>query len=427
MADPLSIAAGAAGLLSLGIQVSQSLVSFYLDYKGQDADIDRIIQRLEGLLGIFQSLSDMLKGRKFPADEQALVAKIEGLVQDCDELVSELKEECEKFTHRSTDGVKATVMIAGRRLTYPFRKSTLTKLDEDIKGIRENLSLALEVLHSRDSSRIQNDIEEIKSLLDLVRTSQISDAVREWLKAPDAAINHNEACAKRYQATGLWFVKSQTFITWLEKGNSFLWLNGFAGCGKSVLSSTAIQYAFRHRRSDPHIGIAFFYFTFNDKSKQDVSAMLRALLLQLSNQLNDGHIDLARLRDRYRDGAPPVPELIGSLRQLFQRFEDVYIIVDALDESPRNEGREQVLDALADFRNWSLRGLHLLVTSRDEFDIREHLDPSPAEDVLMKNSGIEMDIEEFITGHLGQSRKLQKWSLYHSRIKEALTAGAKGV
>jgi hypothetical protein len=41
----------------------------------------------------------------------------------------------------------------------------------------------------------------------------------------------------------------------------------------------------------------------------------------------------------------------------------------------------------------------------------------------MKNSGIEKDIEEFIAGHLDQSRKLQKWSLYHSRIKEALTAG----
>ncbi len=56
-----------------------------------------------------------------------------------------------------------------------------------------------------------------------------------------------------------------------------MWLNGFAGSGKSVLCSTAIQFALRHRRSDPNVGIAFFYFTFNDESKQDVSAMLRAL------------------------------------------------------------------------------------------------------------------------------------------------------
>ena len=349
------------------------------------------------------------------------------MVQNCGDLVSALEEECDKFSSLSTHGVKAAVKVAGRRLTYPFRKSTLSKLDEDIKEIPENLSLALEVLHSRDSINIQNETEEIRLLLDLVRTSQISNAIRDWLKAPDATINHNEASEKRYQATGLWLVKSPTFTTWLEKDNSFLWLNGFAGCGKSVLSSTAIQYAFRHRRSDPRIGIAFFYFTFNDMSKQDVPGMLRALLLQLSNQLDDGHVDLTSLHNRYRDGMPPVPELMESLRRLVQRFQEIYVIVDALDESPTSEGREQVLDALADFRNWSLRHLHVLVTSRDEPDIREHLDPSPVEDVTMKNSGVEDDIGNFIAGHLTQSRALRKCFSYHSRIKVALTVGAKGV
>ena len=48
-----------------------------------------------------------------------------------------------------------------------------------------------------------------------------------------------------------------------------MWLNGFAGSGKSVLCSTAIQFALRYRKSDPKVGIAFFYFTFNDESKQE--------------------------------------------------------------------------------------------------------------------------------------------------------------
>jgi hypothetical protein len=38
---------------------------------------------------------------------------------------------------------------------------------------------------------------------------------------------------------------------------------------------------------------------------------------------------------RYRDGVPPVPALMGSLRRLIQRFQDVYAVVDALNESPR--------------------------------------------------------------------------------------------
>jgi hypothetical protein len=60
-------------------------------------------------------------------------------------------------------------------------------------------------------------------------------------------------------------------------------------------------------------------------------------------------------------------------------------------------------------------------------DIREHLNPLPVEEVTMKNAGIDQDIEDFIAGSLQQSRALRKWSTYHSRIKESLTVGAKGV
>lgn len=45
------------------------------------------------------------------------------------------------------------------------------------------------------NKRIYNDAEEIKSLLDLVRTTQISSTVR-GLKVPNASITHNDTHAK---------------------------------------------------------------------------------------------------------------------------------------------------------------------------------------------------------------------------------------
>jgi hypothetical protein len=278
MADPLSVAASIAGLVSLGIQVTQSLITFYDSYKSQDSYVARTTYKLESLLQTFHSLNKILTGRKFRADERALIVDIETSVQSCEDLVLELQEEFGKFSTSPTDRIGASIRTASRRLSYPLRQSTLQRLDENIGEIRENLSLALNVLELHDNCNIQNDTVEIKSLLNLVRKSQISGTVCDWLKAPDATINHNEACAKRHPGSGLWFVKGSAFTTWLEDDSSFLWLNGFAGCGKSVLSSTAIQYAFRHRRSDPCVGIAFFYFSFNDESKQDVSGMIRAIL-----------------------------------------------------------------------------------------------------------------------------------------------------
>ncbi len=427
MGEVLAITASVAGLISLGIQVTQSLVEFYTSYKHQDSEIAGMSERLESLLSVLQTLDETLSNRKFQADEQSLKENFETSIKNCDEFIQELQEECQKFVKATSGGIKAGFRVAVHRATYPFRQSTLLKLDEDIGGLRSNLSLAIDVLQLKDSKRIQDDIADMKLLLDLVRTRQISANIRDWLKVPDATVNHNAAFAKRHPGTGIWFVKSPLFTAWLKEENSFLWLSGFAGSGKSVLSSTAIQFAFRHRRSSPQIGIAFFYFAFDDKSKQDESAMLRALLMQLSGQLQDGHLDLTRLHDSYKTGIPPPPVLTDYLRRLIQRFHHVYIVLDALDESPRLGARGHVLDTIKVMQNWSLPGLHLLVTSRDEPDIRYSLDLSLQQEVKMRNAGIDNDITDFISAQLHENRRLRKWLPYSDRIQEKLAERAKGV
>lgn len=266
-------------------------------------------------------------GRKFRADEKSLLDKIVDSVETCEENIQELQTKIGKFnvSSGSSNLVRTTIL----HLAYPFKESMLRKLDADIDEIVKNLWLALTVLNHGDGDAARNYIEEAKAVLDLVRTTQISSTI--------GACNYNDACKLKHPCARLWFVKGSQFSTWLVKPNSFLWLHGFSGCGKLVLCSTAIQYSFRHRRSNPNIGIAFFYFTFSEDSKQDASAMLRALTLQLSCQLNGNHTLLSRLYDRYRDATPPALDPEDCLHQLLQGFEHVYIILDALDESPRNK------------------------------------------------------------------------------------------
>ncbi len=240
--------------------MTQSLVKFYTSYKSQDTDVARTTGNLESLLDTFRFLYDALQIRTFRRDEQDLIKNIESSINTCKDLVQELQKECEELDKTLISGIKDKIKVAGRRVACPFRQSTLQKLDEVIGEIRGNLSLALDVLQLRDHKNTQDDITEVKSLIEAVRATQISSKIRDWLKAADATVNHNAACAKRHPGTGTWFVKGPIFTNWLTQDNSFLWLNGFAGCGKSVLCSTAIQYAFRHKRSDRGVGIAFFLF-----------------------------------------------------------------------------------------------------------------------------------------------------------------------
>lgn len=130
MADPLSIAASVAGLLSAGMVVTNSLVKFYNSYKHQDSDLVGTTEKLESLLQIFQSLEKTISNRKFRIDEQDLIKNIETSIIKCDELIEELQSECDKFKKSLSNGMKAVVKSAGRRATYPFRQSTLQKLEE---------------------------------------------------------------------------------------------------------------------------------------------------------------------------------------------------------------------------------------------------------------------------------------------------------
>ena len=426
MTDPLSVAGSVVGVISLGIQVTTSLVNFYNSYKGRDSDIIHITEKLDGLLVTLQSIETTLSGRKFHVGERSLIRSIEASIKSCDDMIQELRHECQKISKSSSDGTAAAIKRAGRQVTYPFRQSTLQKLDEDIDELRANLSTALDVLQLKDNQRMRDDITDMNVLLDLVRASQVSSNLRNWLKAPDAFDDHNVACAKKHPGTGLWLIKSDNFSKWVAEGNSMMWVNGFAGSGKSVLCSTAIQFVSRRVIFD-NVGIAFFYFTFNDQSKQDESGMLRALLLQLSHQLRNGPTDLAQIHDRYKTGLPPSPVLLDYLRRMVGRFSNVYIMLDALDESPLNGRRTHVLDALEAMRNWGIQSLHLFVTSRNESDIRESLGLSPVQEVNVHNGEMDRDINDFISSRLDRDRRLLKLRPYRGKIQESLAARAKGM
>ncbi|KAH6881080.1 hypothetical protein B0T10DRAFT_518795 [Thelonectria olida] len=427
MADPPSVAGSAVGVISLGITVARGLFDHYAAFQGQKSDVVHTTKKLSRLLELLESLRQQLERRESQADDRGILTSMESCMEDCKELIRDLEAELNKFNQAPHQGTMAGLRAAGRRIAYPFRQSTLQKLDEDVDDFVSCLSLAMQLQQQSDICRVQDDIEDTKALLDLARATQVSLGIREWLKAPDATIGFNEAIKKKHPGTGLWFVKGPAFTTWLEKPGSFLWLVGFAGCGKSVLCSTAIQFAFRHRRANPRIGIAFFFFTFNDQSKQDASAMLRALVLQLSSQLDDNRTFSSWLYNSCCNGSPPDPALMYCLHQLVRAFKDVYIVLDALDESPRDKHRGAMLQYLVELRAWSEPGLHLIVSSRDEVDIREELGALPEETIMMKNDSVDRDIASFISEHLHNNRRLRKWDEHHARIETALTTRAQGV
>lgn len=425
MSDPLSVAGSAVGIISLGIQTTQILYDYYRSVKDCDSDIQHTATKLGCLLELLTQLASYLMNRTFT--EGGLLRNLESNIERCQDSISELQEHLQKFDKTPESTFLASMKAIGRKAAYPFRKSTLTSLEENIKDIIPNISLALQLLQQKVSDRIQLDVEDLRSIFEQVRISQVSREVQDWLKAPDPSTNFNVACKKRHSGTGMWFIQGDSFNEWIRKPRSFLWLRGFAGCGKSVLCSTAIHHTILHAKSEAQIGVAFFFFTFTDKEKQTPAAMLRSLILQLANRLGESSGVLRRLYEGHRNTTPPDDVLLDCLLQIVRELRDVYLLLDALDESPRDEHRRELLDVLNKIRSWGEPGLHLLVTSRDEIDIREALDAKDEDIVPMRNDSIDADISTFVAQHLRENRQLQKWKKHHDQIEKVLTAKAGGV
>jgi len=151
--------------------------------------------------------------------------------------------------------------------------------------------------------------------------------------------------------------------------------------------------------------MAYFYFDFRDAKKQRWSDLLSSLLIQLSSQSNPCWDILSSLYNACDEGAqqPSNEDLTRCLKQMLT-FPDqcpIYLIMDALDESPNTSGipspREMVLQLLKELVNLSLSDLHICVTSRPEIDVRNVLEPLTSRRVsLHDQSGQKEDIAEYV-------------------------------
>lgn len=179
----------------------------------------------------------------------------------------------------------------------------------------------------------------------------------------------------------------------------------------------------RYTTSVSKSAFTFYYFDFRNEVKTKALSCIRSIILQLAEQTDDTS-SLEALQRTYATGAPPAQEFLKVLKSMLFNQSRVYIVVDALDECT---DQEELLDFLDSVREWKLASLSVLVTSRDEPDIRERLDPSAEQEISLKNSAIDNDIRSFIVESLQKDKKLQVWSGLFSEIEQALANGAQGM
>jgi Cdc6-like AAA superfamily ATPase len=267
----------------------------------------------------------------------------------------------------------------------------------------------LVVVHDLTTLAVANDITEIATNIketgegiQRLRLNQHEREIRDWLSAPEPSINYENALEKRHKGTGVWFTGGQAFADWKKQSNTFLWLHGIPGCGKTVLSSTIIEHLESVTR--PAQVLLYFYFDFNDKKKQNFENMLRTLVNQLyqGQPSARGPLDQLQVSTKHLSKASLKEVLLAML----SKVNNVSIILDALDESTT---RSDLLAWLRDVLETD--SCRILVTARREEDIESALRRwmRPEDKISIEQDDISEDIRAYVGHTVRSSEELVRW------------------
>lgn len=111
------------------------------------------------------------------------------------------------------------------------------------------------------------------------------------------------------------------------------------------------------------------------------------------------------------------------LHGIIKRFLRVVIVIDALDECTKYTDIFQVLERLRRLKN-----LSLLITSRDDLEIRLQFTNLSIASLSIKRDDISVDIENFVSSELQRRPKLARLKpTTKSEITATLVKGSNGM
>ena len=434
----MAVASSAVGIASLGIQVCQGLLTYYDDWRGYHTDVSSAYDSINDLCRTLALLKGSLNSDELDEEKKDRVKRC---LYSCEESLGKLSQKSQKLRkHEQPEGLRQKAWSEVQRAWYPFRASTLAKLREIVVDVRERLKLAVQVLQldvSTNSQRIlkvvaadTNDIvnrtvaietsvahisAHAQQILALQQSDQFKK-IKAWLSAPDPGTNHVAARQRHEAHTGTWLLQSDQYQRWKAGDIHHLWLYGKAGCGKTVLCSTVIediQVYCGIRKNAIH---ATFYFTFSDNQKQSYENLLRSLVAQLGWK-EPGLSMLRHACEKPNASVPGVDELEKILLACIQSYDELFLLLDALDECPEVDIRQNVLDGLERLAS-EAPNIKMFVTSREVSDVSQSMQMLRADPVSIAARLVDADIQRYTSSQLSRDRKLSKLDKTTKRLIE---------
>ncbi|EXM13459.1 hypothetical protein FOTG_18088 [Fusarium oxysporum f. sp. vasinfectum 25433] len=358
-----------------------------------------------------QLMKDALVRDKLAAEKGVLCFEMEaaGLMNHFPCLV--IRGICDySDSHKNKEWQGFAAMVAAAYAKDLLRQIPPTKVEAErrISEVLNSIETAL--------NGVQKTSNVTKAIVEAVRSNQHVAAIKDRLSPPDSSTNVNHARKLRHEGTGEWFLNSAAFREWETGSRRHLWLYGLPGCGKTVLSTTILDYLIH---IDDHITLDFF-FDFSDTMKQTVDGMLRSLVFQLYKLGIDSSRELDGLFQSHRDGRdqPATKTFLGCLHTMMRVPRKIFLLLDGLDESTT---RVELLKWMKDVISTpELDHVRLIATGRPEAEFQRQIPHLVGKSncLLLDKAAINADIRSYVMARLEQSPEFAKWASFPSVLNQ---------
>ncbi|PNP86125.1 hypothetical protein FNYG_00353 [Fusarium nygamai] len=434
MADPLSLAASIAGLISLADVIFRTTYKFVRAAKDAKDEIQSLLDEINNLSSVLRRLEALTsdledEGQSF--DPTLRNHYLNHCYKTFNRIEFRVKKASESFKKSKFDGIV-------RQLKWPFSSSETKELLAELSRHKETISVALLADSMRKIQLSLSKSDEIDKKLtalgEMARRIEINTMIAiddrkkrtldHFMKVnPQPALQ--TSIRLRHSMTGLWLTESPTFIRWLETPGSKLWLTGIPGAGKTVLAGSVIQEALTRSYTSRKIGAAFFFCDYKDPKTWNTVNILGALASQLARQ-NDESYNV--LNAYYKILYPPkglpqtadADDLRAQISQMCETLDQTIIVVDGLDECDDLTG--EVVDNLMQLADYSER-LSMALFSRDHYDIRVRVEE---EFEYIQIAAHTEDVELYVNAEIDKRIRMRQLQLSSADMKEEIRGALVG-
>lgn len=335
-----------------------------------------------------------------------------------------------------------------------FISGQVAEVGSHINGFKDlcntaykEIQLASEQRRDDENANLQKGMDRVLAEMSTLERSEFRqncEKFKKWIAPLDMDEKMKMLLKKRTPGTGSWIFQNKSFRAWLDgessnevKTRSMLWLTAGPGFGKSSLAA----FLAKHLRRTVTTGVAYFSVdtTSNETDTSTVPALLRTVLDQLFAPdliTNEPHFEMKQstFNNAGNFRQDEVARYLLVLKQtLREQRKPTTIIIDALDQCPKNETTQLHLEELLSAITGLPSTCKILLTSRPrpwfEDTIGDVMARLPSPNLLTKDD-IKRDISAYVLAALDKvtEDKICKWKDdFRAEIEHEIIESSKGM